>query len=104
MLINNAGAIYGSRQLTEDGLELTWAVNHLAPFLLTNLLLDRIRASAPARIITTSSGAHRGAHVPFDDMNAERGYRGGDSAATGRPSWPTSSSPSSWPGGWRGRA
>jgi len=76
VLINNAGAIYASRQLTEDGLELTWAVNHLAPFLLTNLLLERIRASAPARIITTSSGAHHGAHVPFDDMNAERGYRG----------------------------
>ena len=76
VLINNAGAIYGSRQLTVDGLELTWAVNHLAPFLLTNLVLERIRASAPARIITTSSGAHHGAQVPFDDMNAERGYRG----------------------------
>jgi NAD(P)-dependent dehydrogenase (short-subunit alcohol dehydrogenase family) len=76
VLINNAGAIYGHRQLTEDGLELTWAVNHLAPFLLTNLLLDRLRASAPARIITTSSGAHHGARIPFDDVNAERGYRG----------------------------
>ncbi|MGA9114925.1 MAG: SDR family oxidoreductase [Candidatus Dormiibacterota bacterium] len=76
VLINNAGAIYGSRQLTVDGLELTWAVNHLAPFLLTNLVLERIRASAPARIITTSSGAHHGAQVPFDDMNAESGYRG----------------------------
>jgi NAD(P)-dependent dehydrogenase (short-subunit alcohol dehydrogenase family) len=76
VLINNAGAIYGSRQLTVDGLELTWAVNHLAPFLLTNLLLERIRASAPARIITTSSGAHHGAQIPFGDLNAERGYRG----------------------------
>ena len=61
MLINNAGAINSSRRLTEDGRELSWAVNHLAPFLLTTLLLDRIRASAPARIITTASGAHRGA-------------------------------------------
>ena len=76
VLINNAGAIYGSRQLTVDGLELTWAVNHLAPFLLTALLLDRIRASAPARVITTASGAHRGARVPFDDVNAAQGYRG----------------------------
>jgi len=76
VLVNNAGAIYGSRQLTVDGLELTWAVNHLAPFLLTNLLLERLRAGAPARIITTSSGAHHGAHIPFDDLGAERGYRG----------------------------
>jgi NAD(P)-dependent dehydrogenase (short-subunit alcohol dehydrogenase family) len=76
VLVNNAGAINGSRQLTQDGFELTWAVNHLAPFLLTTLLLDRIRASAPARVITTSSSAHHGAHIPFDDVNAERGYRG----------------------------
>jgi NAD(P)-dependent dehydrogenase (short-subunit alcohol dehydrogenase family) len=75
VLINNAGAVNSRRQLTEDGLELTWAVNHLAPFLLTTLLLDRIRASAPARIVTTSSGAHHGARIPFDDINALRGYR-----------------------------
>lgn len=75
VLINNAGAVNGSRQLTEDGIELTWAVNHLAPFLLTTLLLDRIRASAPARIVTTSSGAHRGSRIPFDDINASRGYK-----------------------------
>ncbi len=76
VLINNAGAINSSRRLTEDGRELSWAVNHLAPFLLTTLLLDRIRASAPARIITTASGAHRGARIPFDDVDAVRGYRG----------------------------
>jgi NAD(P)-dependent dehydrogenase (short-subunit alcohol dehydrogenase family) len=76
VLANNAGAIYASRQLAVDGLELTWAVNHLAPFLLTNLLLDRIRESTPARIVTTSSGAHRGSRIPFDDIKAERGYRG----------------------------
>ncbi|HVC23119.1 MAG TPA: SDR family oxidoreductase [Candidatus Dormibacteraeota bacterium] len=74
VLINNAGAVHSSRQLTEDGLELTWAVNHLAPFLLTNLLLGRLCANAPARIVTTSSAAHRGARIPFDDINAERGY------------------------------
>ena len=75
VLVNNAGAMYGTRQLSQDGIELTWAVNHLAPFLLTALLLDRLKASAPARIVTTASGAHQGARIPFDDVNAERGYR-----------------------------
>lgn len=75
VLINNAGAIFSTRQLSPDGIELTWAVNHLAPFLLTNLLLQRIIESAPARIITTASGAHFRAQIPFDDMNAERSYR-----------------------------
>lgn len=75
VLINNAGAVYDKRQLSEDGIELTWAVNHLAPFLLTTLLLPRLIESAPARVITTSSGAHMGAHIPFNDLNAERGYR-----------------------------
>ena len=76
LLVNNAGAIYARRQLSEDGVELTWAVNHLAPFLLTTLLLDRLKTSAPARIITTSSDAHGGAHIPFDDMSAQRSWGG----------------------------
>lgn len=71
VLINNAGAYNAVRQMSPDGIELTWAVNHLAPFLLTTLLLDRLEASAPARIITTSSTAHHGRRVPFDDLNAE---------------------------------
>src|SRR2546421_3449693 len=75
VLVNNAGAMYGTRQLTKDGIELTWAVNHLAPFLLSNLLLHRLKESAPARIVTTASQAHQGAHIPFDDLNAERSYR-----------------------------
>src|SRR5262245_36020875 len=75
VLVNNAGAMYGTRQLTKDGIELTWAVNHLAPFLLSKLLLHRLKESAPARIITTASQAHQGAHIPFDDLNAERSYR-----------------------------
>jgi len=75
VLVNNAGAMYGTRQLSKDGIELTWAVNHLAPFLLTTLLLDRLKASAPVRIVTTASRAHQGALIPFDDVNAERGYR-----------------------------
>jgi NAD(P)-dependent dehydrogenase (short-subunit alcohol dehydrogenase family) len=72
VLVNNAGAMYGTWQLTNDGIELTWAVNHLAPFLLSKLLLDRLKESAPARIITTASQAHQRAHIPFDDLNAER--------------------------------
>jgi NAD(P)-dependent dehydrogenase (short-subunit alcohol dehydrogenase family) len=76
VLINNAGAIYAGRQLSPDGIELTWAVNHLAPFLLTSLLLPRLTDSAPARIVTTSSDAHQGAQIPFDDLNAERSWRG----------------------------
>src|SRR5215468_5025346 len=76
VLINNAGAMYGTRLLTKDGIELTWAVNHLAPFLLSKLLLHRLKESAPARIITTASQAHQGAYIPFDDLNAERSYRG----------------------------
>ncbi|HEY8681523.1 MAG TPA: SDR family oxidoreductase [Candidatus Dormibacteraeota bacterium] len=74
VLVNNAGAINTRKQLTDDGIELTWAVNHLAPFLLTTLLEDRLKASAPSRVITTSSDAHQGAHIPFDDLNAERSY------------------------------
>jgi NAD(P)-dependent dehydrogenase (short-subunit alcohol dehydrogenase family) len=74
VLVNNAGAVNTSRELTEDGIELTWAVNHLAPFLLTTLLLDRLVHSAPARIVTTTSDAHRGARIPFEDLDAERSY------------------------------
>jgi len=76
VLVNNAGAIYARRQVSADGIELTWAVNHLAPFLLTTQLLDRLKASQPARIVTTSSGAHEGARIPFDDLNAERSWGG----------------------------
>jgi NAD(P)-dependent dehydrogenase (short-subunit alcohol dehydrogenase family) len=74
VLVNNAGAIYASRELSPDGIELTWAVNHLAPFLLTTLLLDKLQASAPARIITTASAAHFRAEIPFDDVLGERSY------------------------------
>lgn len=76
VLINNAGAIYATRKLSPDGIELTWAVNHIAPFLLTTLLLDRLTSSNPARIVTTSSDAHEGARIPFDDPNAERSWGG----------------------------
>jgi NAD(P)-dependent dehydrogenase (short-subunit alcohol dehydrogenase family) len=74
VLVNNAGAVYASHELTADGVEMTWAVNHLAPFLLTNLLLGRLKESAPARVITTSSDAHQGGHIPFEDLPAEKSY------------------------------
>jgi NAD(P)-dependent dehydrogenase (short-subunit alcohol dehydrogenase family) len=76
VLVNNAGAVNSTRRLTVDGIELTWAVNHLAPFLLTSLLLERLVQSAPARVVTTSSDAHKQARIPFDDLAAERSYRG----------------------------
>lgn len=76
VLVNNAGAIFTTRQLTVDGIERTWALNHLAPFLLTMLLLDRLKESAPARIITTASDAHKGKLIPFDDLSAERSWKG----------------------------
>jgi len=79
VLIDNAGGTHSKRNLTQDGFEMTFGVNHLGHFLLTNLLLDRIRASAPARIVVVASGAHRGARkgVVFDDLQFEHGrYRG----------------------------
>ncbi|RKN85447.1 SDR family oxidoreductase [Paenibacillus ginsengarvi] len=77
VLINNAGALFDSRQVTEDGLEMTWAVNHLAPFLLASQLLDRMKQSGQARIITTASHGHKMAKrgIVFDDLGAERPYR-----------------------------
>jgi NAD(P)-dependent dehydrogenase (short-subunit alcohol dehydrogenase family) len=74
VLVNNAGVMPGRRRLTADGLELTFAVNHLAPFLLTNLLLDRLRESAPARVVTTSSVAHSGGLIDLDDLQLENGW------------------------------
>ena len=74
VLVNNAGVLMGRRELTADGFETTLAVNHLAPFLLTNLLLDRLRACAPARIVTTSSDAHASGRIDFDDLNGERSW------------------------------
>jgi NAD(P)-dependent dehydrogenase (short-subunit alcohol dehydrogenase family) len=76
ILINNAGAMFGTREITVDGLEMTWAVNHLAPFLLTTLLLDRLKESDHARVITTASHGHNMAKngINFDDLSAERLY------------------------------
>jgi len=74
ILINNAGGIFGKRTLSQDGYEMTFAVNHLAPFLLTHLLIDRLKSGGPARIVTTASNAHRGARIPFDDLQSAARY------------------------------
>lgn len=76
VLINNAGAFFLTRQLSADGIEMTFAVNHLAPFLLTRLLLDILQASAPARVVNVASASHHGAHIDFEDLQGERKYRG----------------------------
>jgi NAD(P)-dependent dehydrogenase (short-subunit alcohol dehydrogenase family) len=77
ILLNNAGVFLSRRLTTVDGIECTFAVNHLAPFLLTKLLFGRIKASRPSRIITTSSVAHKGAALNFDNLQFERGgYNG----------------------------
>ena len=75
VLVNNAGTVSMTRTLTEDGLESTFAVNYLSAFLLTNLLLDRLRASAPSRIVMVSSAGHYAGSIDFDDLGLERGYR-----------------------------
>ena len=76
VLINNAGAYYTTHQLSVDGIEMTWALNHMAPFLLTTQLLDLLRASAPARIITVASAAHQGATIDFDDLEGKKRFSG----------------------------
>ena len=76
VLINNAGIAVRDRHLSADGYESTFAVNHLAPFLLTNLLLDRLRESAPARIVNVSSSAHSSGRIDLDDLQMARGFDG----------------------------
>lgn len=76
VLVNNVGGYWDTRHVTPDGLERTFAVNHLAPFLLTNLLLDRMRSSRSARIVTVSSKAHSLGRIEFDDLQSERAYSG----------------------------
>ena len=76
VLINNAGGTFMTRQLSVDGIEMTFALNHLAYFLVTNLLLDTIKASSPGRIINVSSDAHSGGKIEFDNLQGERSYSG----------------------------
>ena len=74
VLINNAGGIIGKRLLTEDGIEMTFAVNHLAYFLLSNLLLDELKSSTPARIVNVASVGHRVVSLDFDNLQGELNY------------------------------
>jgi NAD(P)-dependent dehydrogenase (short-subunit alcohol dehydrogenase family) len=76
VLVNNAGLVQSTRTETPDGLETTFATNHLAPFLLTNLLLGLLEKSAPSRIVTVSSEAERWGNIDFDDLQSEKSYRG----------------------------
>jgi retinol dehydrogenase 14 len=76
VLLNNVGGFWSHRHVTDDGLERTFALNHLAPFLLTSLLSDRLIASAPARVVTVSSGAQGMGKIDFDDLMGERKYSG----------------------------
>jgi len=76
LLVNNAGALFTARQVSEDGLEMHLAVNHVAYFVLTQALRERLLAAAPARIVSTASAAHYGARLDLDDLQFTRGYSG----------------------------
>lgn len=76
VLVNNVGGFWAHRHVTADGLEHTFALNHLAPFLLTSLLLERLTAGAPARIVTVASAAQSLGEIDFDDLMGERDYSG----------------------------
>jgi NAD(P)-dependent dehydrogenase (short-subunit alcohol dehydrogenase family) len=76
VLINNAGIFMTHRHLSDDGFELTFVVNHLAPFLLTQLLLDLLRATAPSRIVTVTSAAHQRGQLDFENLQGEKQYTG----------------------------
>ncbi|MDQ3505584.1 MAG: SDR family oxidoreductase [Actinomycetota bacterium] len=76
VLVNNVGGYWNTRHVTADGLERSFALNHLTPFLLTNLLLDRLTHSAPARVVTVASNAHRLGRIDFEDLQGERSYSG----------------------------
>jgi len=83
VLINNAGAVFSTWQETVDGYEMTFAFNHLAYFLLTNLLLDTLKASAPARIVNVSSAAHASGNLDFDDLDSKKNFGMGGFRAYG---------------------
>jgi NAD(P)-dependent dehydrogenase (short-subunit alcohol dehydrogenase family) len=76
VLVNNVGGYWHTRHVTADGLERTFALNHLAPFLLTNLLLDRLQQGAPSRVVTVASHAQALGRIEFDDLQGERSYSG----------------------------
>jgi NAD(P)-dependent dehydrogenase (short-subunit alcohol dehydrogenase family) len=77
VLINNAGALFSRQHASQDGLEFTFALNHMSYFVLTHQLLDRLRASAPARVVNTASDAHEAATLDFNDLQSAKTYRDG---------------------------
>ena len=76
VLINNAGALFNSRRVTGDGLEMTFATNHMSYFVLTLGLAEQLRATPGARVVSTASDAHKGARLDFDDLQSAKNYRG----------------------------
>jgi NAD(P)-dependent dehydrogenase (short-subunit alcohol dehydrogenase family) len=76
VLVNNAGGYWNTRHVTDDGLERTFAINHLAPFLLTSLLLNRLKSSRDGRVVTVSSNAQGMGRIDFDDLQGEHDYSG----------------------------
>lgn len=76
VLVNNAGALFNTREVTGDALEKTFALNHMSYFVVTSILLDRLKAASGARIVSTASDAHKGAKLNFSDLQSERGYSG----------------------------
>jgi retinol dehydrogenase-14 len=78
VLVNNVGGYWHTRHVTADGLEHTFALNHLAPYLLTTLLLERLRQSGPSRVVTISSNAQAMGRIDFDDLQGEQSYSGGN--------------------------
>jgi len=74
VLVNNAGALFNAREITEDGLELTFALNHMSYFVVTNLLRPCLKAGS--RVVSTASNAHKSAHLDFSDLQSSRGYSG----------------------------
>ena len=75
VLLNNAGGYFTKHEITSDGLEMTFALNHMSYFLLTNKLMELLHSSAPARIVNVSSGAHYGVDIEFDNLNGEQDYK-----------------------------
>ena len=74
VLVNNAGAVFATREATVDGLEMTFATNHMAYFVVTNLLLDKLKATPGARIVSTASDAHKSGKLDFEDLQSEKKY------------------------------
>lgn len=99
VLVNNIGGYWNTRHLTTDGLERAFALNYLAPFLLTNLLLNRLKPNAPARVVTVASNVQSMGRIDFDDLQGEHDYSG-PGRTTNRNS-PMSSSATSYRGGFR---